>query len=112
VSQENLKLEKIGQKHTKVWHTEHQRRNWKHRYNLSPDDVLKMRLKQRDLCFICGKKNVPESAILQVDHCHNTGRVRKLLCSCCNRALGLSKESVWVLFKMIKYVLRHKFIRC
>jgi len=71
-----------------------------------------MDLNQRGLCFICGKKNVRNNGDLFIDHCHKTGKVRKLLCHNCNVSLGHSKESIKVLFKMIKYLLRYKFIRC
>lgn len=45
--------------------------------------------KQGNLCAIChGERNGP-GTVLHVDHCHTTGRVRGLLCSNCNRALGM-----------------------
>lgn len=39
-----------------------------------------------------------------VDHNHNTGTVRGLLCHNCNSSLGLLKENVSILEKMIKYI--------
>lgn len=39
-----------------------------------------------------------------VDHCHKTGRVRGLLCTNCNTAIGLMKDSVERLASAIKYL--------
>lgn len=51
---------------------------------------------QEGLCYIC---RLPEMGIrrgtcksLDVDHNHETGQVRDLLCSACNTAFGLLKE--------------------
>lgn len=41
---------------------------------------------------------------LVVDHCHDTGIVRGLLCHNCNRALGLFKDKIEVLKNAIKYL--------
>ena len=43
------------------------------------------------MCAICGDK--PSDLTLHVDHHHETGVVRKLLCVRCNNALGLFQES-------------------
>lgn len=39
---------------------------------------------QRGECEICGEAEKP----LALDHCHETGKVRGLLCSPCNLTLG------------------------
>lgn len=42
---------------------------------------------QKGLCAICGKEEVAERMIA-VDHCHETGMIRGLLCVSCNTKLG------------------------
>lgn len=54
------------------------------RYNLSLDDYDSMVLNQAGKCGICDKK-----AKLVIDHCHDTRRVRMLLCAGCNTSLGV-----------------------
>lgn len=54
-------------------------------------------------CQICGTN----AQTLHVDHCHDTGRVRGLLCGSCNRALGLFKDSPEVLEKAKQYLKTH-----
>lgn len=41
-----------------------------------------------------------------VDHCHASGKVRGLLCSNCNTALGLVRDRIEVLERMIGYLKR------
>lgn len=66
---------------------------------------------QNGVCDICGK---PETAIihgrkisLAVDHCHDTGRVRGLLCQACNRGLGFMKHKEDILQSAINYLQKH-----
>lgn len=47
-------------------------------------------------CKICDK--------LHVDHNHETGQVRGLLCSSCNTSLGLIQEDRVVIMRMLKYL--------
>ncbi len=62
------------------------RANLLKRYGISwPEYELRLAL-QNHACAICRKK--PERRLLCVDHCHKTGKVRGLLCSQCNAALG------------------------
>lgn len=79
-------------------------------YGLTIDQFTDMLNKQNNCCAICRK---PETAInyrdgkvrnLSVDHCHKTGKVRKLLCSNCNRVLGFVKENISTLESFILYL--------
>ena len=67
-------------------------------YNISLEEYIDMYIKQKGVCKICkteGFRLDPNSKIkLVVDHCHNTGKVRGLLCHNCNRGLGLFKDSL------------------
>lgn len=63
------------------------------------DDLLKT---QKGLCAICGLPEVVKRKgsiiTLSVDHNHNTGKVRGLLCSKCNKALGfLNVDNIGIL---------------
>lgn len=50
-------------------------------------------------CDICGRKQK-----LEVDHNHKTGKVRGLLCSRCNGALGQFCDAIELLEKAIAYL--------
>jgi hypothetical protein len=41
---------------------------------------------------------------LAVDHCHTTGKIRGLLCSKCNPALGAFNDNIEILNSAIKYL--------
>lgn len=51
------------------------------------------------VCTIC-KQRIQ----LVVDHCHKTGRVRGLLCSVCNRGLGMFKDKPNLLRSAAEYL--------
>lgn len=54
---------------------------------LSPDDYFFLLETQAGLCAICATAMNPVKHT-HVDHCHETGRVRGLLCGSCNLMLG------------------------
>lgn len=65
----------------------------KKNFDISIDEYEIMEKKQNGLCAICG---LPETAKrkgvtrnLCVDHNHNTGKIRGLLCRNCNTAIGM-----------------------
>jgi hypothetical protein len=64
------------------------------RFNLTLEEYNSMLESQGGVCKICKmsettrKNNSDEVRMLCVDHDHNTGQVRGLLCNNCNRALG------------------------
>lgn len=75
-------------------------------YNLEESDYnVKLKL-QGGRCAICGTDS-PEYGIktkFEIDHCHQTGRIRGLLCGKCNRGLGMSKDSIEILLRGAKYL--------
>tara|TARA_Y100000310_G_scaffold109018_1_gene107406 strand:- start:13609 stop:14241 length:633 start_codon:yes stop_codon:yes gene_type:complete len=78
------------------------------KYGLTWEDYQKLHEQQNYLCAIC--KN-PETRAnkntvfkLVVDHCHDSGEVRGLLCSRCNTGLGHFKDNVSNLTSAIEYL--------
>jgi hypothetical protein len=59
-------------------------------------------------CAICGVLDVvaPGNGALAVDHCHETGRVRGLLCSICNTSLGGFRDDPELLQRAVNYLNR------
>lgn len=51
------------------------------------DDHLSRMLKNIYQCTICG-----DETNLVVDHCHETNKIRGLLCNRCNKGLGLFRD--------------------
>ncbi len=79
----------------------------KEKYSISEDDFNYLLSKQNYRCYICNI--VPtRDRHLNVDHCHTTGKVRKLLCDKCNMALGLVNDSKETLLKMFNYLEEHQ----
>ena len=66
--------------------------------------------KQKNGCATCGTKKPKGRGVTRkfdVDHCHKSGKVRGLLCTCCNRALGLVNDNLRTLKSMIRYLEIH-----
>src|SRR6266567_3377847 len=74
----------------------------KRKYGITWDEYQEMFESQKGLCAIC--QGVEEGRMLSVDHDHETGKVRGLLCGSCNRALGLFKEDPELLDIAKEYV--------
>jgi hypothetical protein len=79
-------------------------------YGITIEDYEKMLEEQNGVCAICSK---PETNIdyrtakprkLSVDHCHETGKVRRLLCEYCNTGLGKFHHDTQLLKKAIDYL--------
>lgn len=78
-------------------------------FGIKYEDYDKMLEEQHGVCAICGKPETkPNAKYLAVDHNHETGEVRGLLCNNCNRALGLLKDNVDVLQNAINYLKKHE----
>jgi hypothetical protein len=77
------------------------RRYYYKRYGLTLEQYQSLVEKQGGRCAIC--KRVLEK-ILVVDHCHETGRVRGLLCDRCNAGLGMFVDNPLILKSAIEYL--------
>jgi len=83
-----------------------QRKMWlKRKYNISLDSYRILLESQSGKCAICYNENDNKRhKYLCVDHNHDTGKVRGLLCHSCNATIGYAKESVSTLKKSIEYL--------
>lgn len=71
----------------------------KRTYNLTAEQYENLEKSQDGGCAICGGL-----ARLNIDHCHKTGNVRGLLCSNCNRGLGMFADDKSRLLNAIEYL--------
>lgn len=55
-------------------------------------------------CAICGTDNTGKRRCFHVDHNHDTGKIRGLLCGNCNSGLGNLRDDVGLLNRAIQYL--------
>lgn len=92
-------------KHLKLVRDFHLRKT----YGITLDQYNKMFKDQNGLCAICGKPETAKTRYgfdkpLSVDHDHETGKIRKLLCNKCNGGLGAFDDSIEYMENAINYI--------
>ena len=80
-----------------------------HTFGIRESEYQDMLVKQNHKCKICGAKgesdrNGTRYNNLAVDHCHDTGTVRGLLCMKCNIGLGNFQDNIIYLENAINYL--------
>jgi hypothetical protein len=76
-------------------------------YGLTVEDYDALLASQNGKCAICGSEFADKRVgFLHVDHDHETGEVRGLLCSSCNRGLGFFKDDPNLMRRGIEYLER------
>lgn len=80
---------------------------WKH-YRIRESRYAMMFDNQEGNCACCYINQALLTRRLSVDHCHNTGEVRALLCDNCNPAIGFVKESIARCEQIIEYLKKFK----
>lgn len=78
-------------------------------YGIDIKTYNKMLREQNHSCGICFTK-VPggrHNTFFMVDHCHDTGEVRALLCDNCNKGLGCFQDNPEILIKASEYVRKY-----
>jgi len=85
----------------------------KKKFGLSSEEYSQLLLESDGVCAICHK---PELKIdyrtgkvlnLSIDHNHDTGKIRGMLCMDCNRALGMFQDSPELLINAISYLQKY-----
>ena len=74
------------------------------KYGITLDDYNRMFEEQEGKCVICGTHQAVLDKPLHVDHCHETNKVRGLLCHNCNWMIGLSFDNPDTLKKAANYL--------
>jgi Recombination endonuclease VII len=72
-------------------------------YKMTQVQLDALRAAQDDRCAICG-----DAGPAHLDHDHDAGHVRQLLCQRCNHGLGLFRDDPAVLRIAAEYVERHR----
>ena len=92
---------------SKRWHSmspvEKQASRVRAMYGMEPKAYIALHQKQAGKCAICSEKPNTQRG-LHLDHCHETGAIRGLLCHNCNVALGCFKDDPALLMRAIKYL--------
>ena len=98
----------------KARHKNDKYRDWtlKKKYGLSFIEYNELLERQNFSCAICNKNQSDCKTLLHVDHCHESGKIRGLLCMNCNTGIGSLKESTDLLQKAIEYIKKHKDLIC
>lgn len=75
-------------------------------YGITLEQYNVMAAEQQHLCGLC-REPAGTARRMHVDHDHETGQIRALLCHHCNLLLGNAKDSVVRLRQAITYLERH-----
>jgi hypothetical protein len=79
------------------------------KFGITRAEYDQMLADQGGVCKLCdGKEPYPGSRALCVDHDHETGKVRSLLCTHCNSGLGMFRDSPDLLRAAAAYIEAHK----
>ena len=79
----------------------------KRKYGLTIQQYDTLLAEQGGGCAICGRKPRPDIS-LHVDHDHETGRLRGILCFRCNNALGDYDDDAALLQQALGYLMSHQ----
>ena len=95
-----LRLQEKWRDASKRYHSYDNRRlRTLRKYNLTLDEYNDILESQDNKCLICKRKMA-----LVIDHDHETGVVRGLLCNACNLAIGYFEDSTERLESAVKYI--------
>ena len=77
------------------------------RYGMSPNEYEELLEEQLNRCACCGSSDPKRKAGFVIDHDHQTGQVRGLLCHSCNIGIGQLGDSISGLTQALNYLRKH-----
>lgn len=101
---------KHNKTHRKKWQKEYQQTNtyksnlMLRTYGITQEEYNEMLKEQDYSCAICQTHQDEFENRLSIDHNHNTGSIRGLLCSNCNTAIGLLGDNLESIQKALDYL--------
>lgn len=110
---DNAAVKAYKKKHQNRQRRKQRENNWRHKYKLERSDIELLWETQQGCCAICSVKltniEIDDTAMNQnntscVDHCHLTGKVRGLLCSKCNRGIGMFNDKAELVYSAYAYL--------
>lgn len=85
---------------------------WRNRgIKITEEEYNNIYKEQKGCCAICGVPEQDTGIKLCLDHNHNNGEVRGLLCRRCNSAIGMleidNKDVIYLLLKSVEYIKKY-----
>lgn len=103
------KTREYGERHVDRVRANKRRVHLKNYYGITPEQYDALLLEQDARCSICGTNNPGrKDKHWSIDHDHETGKVRALLCHSCNVGLGHFEDNPDLLKKALDYLIFHK----
>ncbi|SRR5260221_2385967 len=97
---------KCGSDYSKKRNTKEKNRiSTLNKHKLTLEQYAQMYQNQEGKCAICLKV----FELLNIDHDHNTGIIRGLLCENCNKGLGYFKDDLAIMANAFNYLLQFEF---
>lgn len=78
------------------------------KYGITKEQYDNLLRRQNYKCAVCATDSPDGAGDWHIDHCHNTGAVRGLLCSKCNVGLGMFNDDPEALRLAASYIEKHK----
>lgn len=75
------------------------------KYGITGAEYAAMLAAQNGTCAICSRTENGKRGHFDVDHDHETGEIRGLLCNRCNRLLANARDEIGILFRAIDYLM-------
>ena len=96
-------MKKYNKEYVQIHKEDRKNYNLLKKYGITTEQKEHLRISQDNRCITCSYEFIDLSDAY-VDHNHKTGKIRKLLCSGCNFALGHAKENPEILRSIANYI--------
>lgn len=99
-----IRHKKWREKHPDDWR---EIQHWsfvKRKYGITKEEYFKLLERQSGVCAICGREDHEHYDNFAIDHDHETGEIRGLLCRSCNLLVGYAKDDPYLLLSAAEYL--------